>query len=139
MLDMQFASGRLDYRSENRAMKSISVPVLNSLVFIRDAESHNFPDIDGLSSYWATESCVAVSCLPDSEGETTISLASGSEVTRQSTALFDGEINTPSYGIVVDTVLGGKLFSASGLTAKTRLRIWTNGHRATDTIAIALD
>lgn len=139
MFDLQPASRRLDHRSETMAMKSISVPILNSLIFIRDSKLENLPEIDGLTAYWATESCVAVSCLPDSEGNTTITIGSGAEVGQTKSPLLDQKIETPSHMILVETVVANALFSAKVPSPRTRLRIWTNGHRATDSVIIALD
>lgn len=120
-------------------MKSITIPVLNSLIFIRDSKLEDLPEIDGLAAYWATKSCVAVSCLPDSEGETTITIGTGLEVGQKKSPLFDRKIETPSHAILVETVLANPILSAKVLGSQTRLRIWTNGHRATDSIIITLD
>jgi hypothetical protein len=120
-------------------MKSISVPVLNSLIFIRDSKLEDLPEIDGLTAYWATKSCVAVSCLPDSEGKTTITIGTGLEIEQKKVPLFDRKIETPSRTIHVETVLANTILTAKVSGPQTRLRIWTNGHRATDSVIVALD
>jgi hypothetical protein len=121
-------------------MKSISVPVLNSLIFIRDSKLEDLPEIDGLADfYWATRSCVAVSCLPDSEGKTTITIGTGLEIGQKKVPLFDRKIETPSRTIHVETVLANTILTAKVSGPQTRLRIWTNGHRATDSVIVALD
>lgn len=120
-------------------MKTINIPALNSLIFIRDAKLEDVPEIDGQAAYWASESCVAVTCLPDSEGETAIILGSGAEVGRRDTPLLDRVIASPSRVVLVETVLANKILSSDVQSARTRLRIWTNGHRATNILIIALD
>src|SRR4051812_5091617 len=139
MCNLQPASRRLDHRAENRAMKSTSVPVLNSLIYVRDSELEDLPEINGLTAYWATKSCVAVSCLPDSEGNTTITIGTGPEVAQNRSPLFDRKIETPSHTVLVETVLANTILCATVPRPETRLRIWTNGHRATDSVIVALD
>jgi hypothetical protein len=121
-------------------MKSalLHVPVLNSLLYLRDPSIEHLPVIDGLAAVWSTPSCVAVSCLPDSEGETAIRVGAASEVGLERTPLFDGQIDTPSRTIVLETVLRKMLLREHVAAAHTRVRIWTNGHRATDKVIIGL-
>lgn len=122
-------------------MKSSStrVPVLNSLVFIRDPTIEELPKIDGLSAVWVTTSCVAVSCLPDSEGETNIAIGPAQEIGLSGKPLFDGWLKTPSRALVVETVLKEAIVETRVPNLNTRVRIWTNGHRATDFVIIGLE
>jgi hypothetical protein len=119
-------------------MRTISIPILNSLIFIRDSKLEDIPAIDGLSASWATASCVAISCLPDSEGRTVIAIADKMDRFPADHPLVDRPIDTPSRTVVVETVLADAVLSTNVPTSETRLRVWTNGHKATDVVTIAL-
>lgn len=118
--------------------RSVKMPVLNSLLFIRDANVKQVPKIDGNSAIWFTEFCVAVSCLPDCDGDTEITLRDAQKQAFERTPLFDGRLRTPSRHIIVETVLGRTILEMSVLDAVTRVQIWTNGLRDTDKVVIAL-
>lgn len=120
-------------------MKSITAPILNSLLFVRDSKLEDLPDINGLGAFWATRSCIAVSCLPDSDGSTTITIGCGSEVGRPHAPLVDMKIQTPSRTVIVENVVGERILETGVPAEDTRVRVWTNGHRATDIVAIGLD
>lgn len=118
--------------------KSARVPVLNSLLFIRDKNIRDLPEIDGHSSVWSTPSCVAVSCLPDSDGETRVVIGSVEEVKQDGNPLFDTRLMTPSGRVIVESVLGEEILERDTSKLDTRVIIWTNGFRDTDTVIIGL-
>ncbi|HSS99962.1 MAG TPA: hypothetical protein VLK33_23165 [Terriglobales bacterium] len=116
------------------------VRVLNSLLFIKDAWTRDLPKIDGHGSFWATASCVAVSCMPDCDGPTEVTI----EYPLQSKnivgkLLFDETLETSSRSIVVETVLADKILEQGVLGATTRVQIWTDGFRDTNKIKIGLE
>src|ERR1700724_124706 len=86
------------------------VSVLNSLLFIKDASRKDLPRLDGHGSFWATTSCVAVSCLPDCDGPTEVIIEYPLEVpNKNGKLLFDALLETPSRRITVETVLAEKI------------------------------
>jgi len=118
--------------------KSVTVPVLNSLLFIRDKNVRNMPEIDGHSSVWSTPSCVAVSCLPDSDGETRIVIGSVEDVRQNGNPVFDARLMTPSGQLIVENVLGERILEIGAPKLDTRVTVWTNGFRDTDKVTIGL-
>lgn len=118
---------------------SRQLPVLNSLLFIRDVNSQETPAIDGLSNIWMTSSCVAVGCLPDCDGDTSIKLGSATEVGLPKQPAFDGQLLTPSRKIAIDGVLEENLLQINVSGIVTRLRIWTDGHRASNYVFVGVD
>jgi hypothetical protein len=118
--------------------RSTRIPVLNSLLFIRDARIRDLPAIDGNSPLWSTSSCVAVSCLPDCDGATEVTIGAVQELSERGAPLFDGRLNTPSQNVIVETVLGERILETKVPSLTTRLRIWTNGRRDTDKVIIGL-
>jgi hypothetical protein len=115
------------------------VPVLNSLLFIRDANIKNLPIVDGNGSVWSTSTCVAVSCMPDCDGPTEIIIGDLSDVQHGAKKLlFDARLETPSKSIVVETVLSQKILERNAPDTTTHVQIWTNGLRDSDKIVIGL-
>lgn len=115
------------------------VRVLNSLLFIKDGRVVDLPTIDGIGSVWFTASCVAVSCLPDCDGVTEIVIGDLAEVQSGAAKLvFDRPLETPSWTVVVQTVLGTRVLQQEVRGPSTHLRIWTDGARDAAKIVIGL-
>ncbi len=115
------------------------VRVLNSLLFIQDANTKDVPTIDGNGSIWKTATCVAVSCMPDCDGITEVDLGASSDIEKASEKLvFDGFLETPSRKIHVTTVLGQTILEKDVSGTITHVCIWTNGLRDTDRVVIGL-
>jgi hypothetical protein len=120
-------------------MTSVNVRVLNSLLYIKDASKVELPAIDGRGAYWFLPSCVALSCLPDCDGPTRITIGAASEVQVNEKLLFDRRLKTPSHRIIVESVLGRTILEQNVPNELTRVRIWRNGFRDTDKVIIGLD
>lgn len=108
-----------------------SVPVLNSLVFILDSSRFEWPDIDGVGAYWKSDSCVAVSCLPDCDGETEIVLTTGRLPPAELKLLAIVRLETPSRRLAVELVPRRRIAELDVPTVSTALEIWTDGYRDT--------
>lgn len=120
-------------------MSTIHVPVLNSLLFIRDSETVDLPEIDGSASSWSTEYCVAVSCRPDCDGPTAVTMDTIRNLRPDGILLLDYRLKTPSRKVIVEGVLANKILEAAVAGEITRVRIWTDGHRDTETVIIGLN
>lgn len=120
-------------------VQSIQWPVLNSLLFVNDASNENIPEIDGKGGLWTNSSCVAVSCLPDSDGDTKIILGPVLEVGIAQHLLFEGSVNTPTRKLSVDTVLAEILLETDVPDTKTHLKIWTDGYPDSKIIIVGID
>jgi hypothetical protein len=120
-------------------ISTVHLPVLNSLLFIRDATLADTPEIDGLSDVWSIPTCIAVGCLPDCDGTTEVTIGAGPELEGSGSLLFDGRLETPSRTVIVETVLWQKILEKIVPGAATRVRIWTNRRRAPDKVIIGLD
>lgn len=119
--------------------QSIQWPVLNSLLWIRDPTLEDLPEIDGHGALWSTPSCVAVGCVPDCDGDTTVTVGPAQEVGLETAPLFDSILPTPSGGLIVETVMKEAILQASVRSAETRVRIWTDGHPASEFVIVGLD
>lgn len=118
---------------------SINLAVQNSLLIIRDPTKWDPPKIWDPTAVWSTPSCVAVSCLSDCDGDTAVTIGAAEEVEHINSPLFDGQLETPSRTVVVETVLGEKVLEQNVSSANTRLRVWTNGRLDPDKVIIGLD
>ncbi len=119
-------------------VKSVNWHVLNSLIFISDPTSEDTPEIDGIGGLWTTAECIAVCCLPDSDGTTKIILGPVKDVGTHSKLLFDGAVETPSRKLSVSTVLAEVLLDTDVPHTATDLKIWTNGNRDSDIVIIGI-
>jgi hypothetical protein len=117
---------------------SMQVPVPNSLLFIRDSATLERPLIEGSPHTWSTRSCVAVSCMPDCDGDTVRTICSALEIGRADPPLFDRRLTTPSGVVIVEIVPGKEILRAHSEQSSTRVRIWTDGRRDTSTVLIGL-
>jgi hypothetical protein len=118
--------------------KTLARAVPNSLLYVRDPSLLDRPEVDGLTAAWSTPACVAVSCLPDCDGETTIAIGPANEVGTDRALVFDGRLETPSHTLIVEIVPGVEVLRTHVPQRQTRLRIWTNGHLGTDRVSIGL-
>jgi hypothetical protein len=117
----------------------IAFEVPNSLVYIRDPTLVDLPEITAQGASWHTSSCVAVSCLPDCDGPTTIVIGPSEEVGLDRRLVFDGHLPSPSRALIVETVVAQELLRVDAPGRTTRLRVWTNGHEGTDSVIIGLN
>jgi len=120
------------------ASKSVRIPVLNSLLVVRDERSQDLPDIDRNGVVWSTASCVLVTCMPDSDGETRVTLGRANEIEHHGKLIFDRQLETPSRRVVIDGVMRERILQMDVPAPQTRMRIWTNGVRDTDIVTIGL-
>lgn len=78
-------------------------------------------------------------CLPDSEGETSVTIGGSNQVKPDRKLLFEGTLETPSRKVILEIVPGEKVFEMSVPFATNRIRIWTDGrHRLAETVVIGL-
>lgn len=119
-------------------VESINWHALNCLIFISDPKSKDTPEIDGIGGLWTTSECVAVGCLPDSDGPTKITLGPVKEVGTHNKLLFDGAVKTPSRKLSVGSVLAETIIETDVPNTVTHLKIWTNGHPASDIVIIGV-
>lgn len=110
----------------------------NSLVLIEDTCGGEIPDSMNQSLIAATDSCIAVGCRAEDDGETEIVLGDCNKVDTGEQPVFDGLLRTPSRNLVVRTVLGVTLLEIPVSETQTRLRIWANDPTEPDRIAIGI-
>lgn len=111
----------------------------NGLIFFRDRDDRITPEIDGLGDHWANRQCLAAGCAPDSEGPTSIIIADSADAPKTDYLRFDGEIEFPSGFVQIDTVLDDVICEFPVQPGPHRVRLWTDGHPATEILVFGLD
>lgn len=122
-------------------MQTIKIAPPNSLVFISDVDGGVGPDPDAIARsrrIVATDSCVAVCCLAEMDGETEITLGSLEEVKLNEPPAFEGKLETPTHNVVVSTSERTILLQTAVTSSNARLKIWTNRKREPDKIFIGV-
>jgi hypothetical protein len=120
-------------------VQTVCVRALNALLFFRDSTIHDIPEIDGLATYWVSASCVAFGCMADCHGPTSVTVGPSSLIKPLARLVFDGQIQTPSHILRLDTVPNEKILETGVETVLTRVRIWDNGLRDSNVIAIGIN
>lgn len=110
----------------------------NSLVLVMDPQGGEIPGSMNQSLISATNSCIAIGCLAEDDGETEILLGLGSDMDPGERPVFEGRVATPSRKISVKTVLGGILLESAVPAAETRIRVWANDSAEPDRIMIGI-
>jgi hypothetical protein len=120
-------------------LTTIRAALPNSLVGISDPKKGVVPDALGQGGVAATETCILISCLPEVDGETEITLGTAGEVDPGGSPVFDGQLATPSGVVQVVTVEWKPLLKAPVSTVSTRIRIWTNHPKFPDKVMIGVE
>lgn len=117
---------------------TIRIAPPHSLILIEDSLSGQIPDSMNQSLVSATESCIAVGCRAEDDGETEIYLGHHLNSNIGVQLVFDGVLQTSSRKLAVRTVLGTTLLEMDVLETYTRLIILTNSPTEPDHIAIVI-
>jgi hypothetical protein len=118
---------------------SIKVAPPNSMFLISDAQRGFVPDVSrSTPAIASTDTCLAVGCLAEMDGETKITIGPTDEVDQGDRPTFDGALATPTHTVVVWTIEWKKLLEARVSSRRTRVRIWTNHPNEPDDVVIGL-
>jgi hypothetical protein len=105
-------------------------------MLIEDSSGGDEPTTMDESPIVSTDSCTAVGCKCDADGETEFRLGARAEVDPGSLLIFQGLIKTPSREVVIRSVLGDVVLQTPVSQLETTISIWTNhptepgsGHR----------
>ncbi|MGH9928120.1 MAG: hypothetical protein ACREA9_02720 [Pyrinomonadaceae bacterium] len=110
----------------------------NSVVLLSDAMGGEIPPTMHGKTISATDSCVAVGCMAEDDGETEFTLGTLSELERPEPPAYQGVLKTPSRRVVLRSVLGGELLSLRVNGDVTRVTIWTNDISEPDHVVVAV-
>lgn len=112
---------------------------LYSLIFLCDSVNKPTPAIDGIGRTWQNRTCLAAGCLPDCDGPTTIIVADTDDAPKTDHLVYDGTVEFPSGFAVIDTIMDGVICEFPVQPGAHRVRLWTDGHPATEVLVFGLD
>lgn len=134
----------MDHQILVETMRAVSklIPVLNSLLCISDPtrprDPNELPRLDRERIVWATPACILVTCQPDCDGPTCVTLGPVEDMSVRGEQIFDGWLETPGRKVIVQTVLAEVVLDADVASEMTRVRIWTTGAVCSDFVAVGL-
>jgi hypothetical protein len=118
---------------------SARVAPRNSVVLVEDSCGGQVPDSMNHSVVAATDSCIAVGCRAEDDGDTEITLGDALSVGTDEEPIFVGLVRTPSRKLSIRTVDEISLLEVSVPSAETRVSIWVNDRSEPDRIAIGFE
>lgn len=110
----------------------------NSLVLIVDASGGVVPASMSGSLIASTDSCIAVGCRSDVDGDTEFKLGQASEVDPGGQPVFLGRLRTPSLKVVLQTVTGQAILESSVTQRETTIRVWANDPVEPDQVIVGI-
>lgn len=117
--------------------KTVAVAPPNSVVLVMDPRTGDVPETMGGQLVASTPSCVAIGCLAEKDGQTSLHLGDY-EVTPAHALIFDGLIETPSRLLAVCNVRREPYLSMAVAEERTQVRIWVNDDVEPDDIGVVV-
>lgn len=108
-------------------------------MLVEDSSGGNEPTTMGESLVVSTESCVAVGCQCDADGETGFRLGARSDVDPGTQPTFQGRIQTPSRKVVIRSVLGDIILEMPVPQSETTISVWVNHPTSPDQVIIGVE
>lgn len=110
----------------------------NSIILIADKEGGEIPRSIAGELVAATDSCIAVGCCSEFDGKTEIILGGIEEVAGNENPVFVGELKTPTYEVVVRSVLGYLILEKLVSRPVSYITIWANDSSEPNQIIIGV-
>lgn len=118
---------------------SVKIAPPNSLLFVSDTDGGEAPRPVRGAQILATDSCISIACYPSIDGETAVTLGPSREVDPGTSAVFDGELETPSRTLVISTVDQKTILSENVPRSRTRVRTWVNHTSMPDEVIVGFE
>lgn len=117
---------------------SIRIAPPNSVLLVEDSSGGHIPPSMQHSLIVATDSCVAIGCRAEDDGQTEITVGCSEKVDTGAQPAFECSLQTPSRKLVVRTVHGVTLLEMPVPRAETKLKVWVNDPTEPDRIAVGI-
>jgi hypothetical protein len=119
-------------------VSSAKIAPPHSVVLVTDPGETAIPKSMRGSVIAATDSCIAIGCRAEVDGETEFTLGASRDVDPGDRPAFTGELKTPNRRLTVRTVLGRTILEASVSQAQTPIRIWLNDAEEPDRVVVGI-
>jgi hypothetical protein len=117
---------------------STKIPPPYSLILVGDPGEGNIPaSIDG-SLIASTDSCVAVGCRSETDGDTQFVLGDTRDVDPGGQPIFQGTLKTPGHRIALRSVIGLMILETPVPHDETTIRVWVNDPNEPDQVIVGI-
>jgi hypothetical protein len=118
--------------------KSTKVAPPNSLILIEDLGGGEVPASMGGSLVVSTDSCIAVGCRSDVDGDTQFTLGETHDVDPGGHPIFRGLLKTPNRRVALVSVIGQVILEAPVPQQQTIVRVWVNHPSEPDHVIVGI-
>ena len=122
-------------------MKPFSVKMAppNSVILVSDLAGGEVPQSMNGQAISRTDTCVAVGCLAENDGDTEITLGYLRDLDRHDPPAFEGTIYSKNKKLSVQTVFGSILMALSVSNEFVKVKVWINDAYEPDIVVIAIE
>jgi hypothetical protein len=117
---------------------SIKIPVANAVVLVCDQSGGQVPSMMNGMAIATTNSCVAIGCRAQDDGETELTLGAHSEFERLGSPAFETTLQLPGRRVVIRSVTGEELLGLSVEGEVVQIKIWTNHGTEPDWVVLGV-
>lgn len=104
-----------------------SIPLPYGLLYVRDSESLDDPEIDGRATFWRTDTVLAVGGQGDMDGSTEIRLNGMPKPGEDLSLLTAFDMSAPSRQLLFETVPDDKFHEMRLEAPMAHVEVWTTG------------
>lgn len=109
----------------------------HSVLLIMDPTSNSIPDSMNGQLVAATRACIAVGCLSESDGATTIRLGNP-EITAAHSLVFEGAVDTPSHHLALMSIDLQTFLRVETASDSASVEVWANDANEPDDIRVVI-
>lgn len=110
----------------------------NSLILILDPRGAEIPATMNGRLISSTETCIAVGCKAEDDGETELTLGDTQAVNPGYVPVFEKRISTPTGKLTVQTVHGVTLLETQVPSRSVAVQVWVNDAQEPDRVTIGV-
>jgi hypothetical protein len=109
-----------------------------SLILVAGSRGAEIPISMGESIVASTDSCIAVGCRPEIDGDTEFTLGETHEVDPGDHPTFRGILKTPNRRIALRSVIGQTILETPVPEQQTIVRVWVNDPSEPDQVIVGI-
>src|SRR5262245_32223613 len=110
-----------------------------ALILVADPSNSEVPSKMSGALIASTDSCIAVGCRSDADGDTEFTLGAAREVDPGYQPHFQGKLKTPSQRIALRSVLGQTILEEVVPSPETYVRVWINDPNEPDRVIVGTE
>jgi len=127
-------------RSKKKTMKTVTARLAppNSLILILDPQGAEIPATTKGELISSTETCIAVGCMSEDDGETELTLGEAKAVDPGYAPTLEKRISTPTRKLTVQSVHGVTLLETHVPSQSAAVQVWVNDAHEPDKVVIGV-